>query len=222
MFNLNAERGFRQNGSELQIENKLCEGIYRNLEDYYLFGIIILTTKHGMLRKYLNVREFWEQLDKRTGDRWLVFITQDSSKVKPSVSTGAKKFRSQHDSKVEELDGYDHDKNLRLLDWFGLDEKHLPCLVVFQVIDNNIIAPYRVKLNGDSEHDIDREMREICEKVSKVLQNISPENAGNKGEIFQLVESELIDYNLVKISEEVVKKIGGLAKIVKLFKAFVF
>jgi hypothetical protein len=220
MFDLNAERELRHGSSGIQIENKLCQGVYRNLEDYHLFGIIMLTTEHGTLRKYLNEREYWEQLDKRTGDRWLVFITQDSGKAKPDSSTGGKKQKIGYDSKIEELSGHSHDENIRLLDWFGLKETDLPCLVVFQVIENNSTIPYRVKLKGDSEQVIDKELREICGRVSKVLQKISPENFSNKTEIFQLVKSELRDYNFERMSDEVVRRLSGIANIAKLFRLF--
>jgi hypothetical protein len=119
MWLLNNYRKIKLEEEDIRVENKLCSGIIKSIYDYYLFGIVLYTESHGVLRKYINDRAFWEQLDSISGDKWLVFIIEDgTSEIKERDLRQHIKGKK----KVESLGRFNPSENLRLLNWFNLAE----------------------------------------------------------------------------------------------------
>jgi hypothetical protein len=213
MWTLNSSRKILEKHGEIQIVNDLYNGVHRNIKDYLLFGVILFTEKHGMLRKYLNQKEYWEQIDAISGDRWLVIISKESG-TEPVLKREEISSSAKVAYKVEPIGPYHPSQNRKLAEELGISNDELPCIVIIQPINDYEIRTFAIPVKAINEAEINNRIFNICRIISNVLKGITEENFGNKEEIFQLVHSQISDYGLSLELKNFIRKVP----IIKLIK----
>src|SRR6185295_1243703 len=189
------------------------------------FGIIIYDETTPEFRKMLSDKDYWEALDKASGDRMVVFSLPDRIQRKKTKTKASKKPIIKTRPELMVLANVD----------FGsfpqdLDERYsylikqlfsceapleYPSVLFFQVAGTKIYNYLIVSLNEDDLRKSFKAVQELFICISEVLNYVAKENYGNQKEIFNLVKDKLITrkYTLLALSgAKIVTSFAGLLK----------
>ena len=177
------------NGYEfIQLFNEICLELEKK-NNILTFGFIIFDESNPEIRKILRDNDYWDALDKASGDRMMIFAASDKVKI-------AKK----RDHTIGLIAAFNppparsKTKSFSLLmnELFNSDALlAYPSVIFFQVENGNIFDYRLVPLNRRNTWESMFEVQKLFTSVSDVLNSITQENYGNRAEIFQLVRNEL-------------------------------
>lgn len=151
------------------------------------FGIIIYDETTPEYRKLLRDKDYWEAIDKSSGDKMVIFSLSDKTEYK--VSHRIEFLVAGRPSSPDKGKSY---SNLmkKLFD----DESLLvyPSVLFFQIFEGKIYDYRLVPLRRKNEFESVKAVQELFESISSVLNNVLPEYYGNRREICNLVKEELL------------------------------
>lgn len=107
------------------------------------------------------------------------------------------------------------DFNKQIADFFNFERSlKLPCIIFFQVHNENINGAFAINLKEETEEKSFKEIKMYLETVTNALKNILPEHYNNHVEIYNIIERHIG-------SKETIVKIKAGFGIAKKIKDFV-
>lgn len=195
------------------VENlpRICADLHNEL-GVLTFGIIVYDETSPELRKLLRDKDYWEALDKASGDRMVIFSLMDSIEREVDTSIGLMiAGRPSHRDKSKS-----YSRLVKSL--FESDSLPVyPSVIFFQVFDNEIYDYRLVPLKRKDVWESAKAVQELFDAIRKVLDEVLPENYGNRREIFGLVKDELLTRDYTMYIMKGPGKISQFAGIVKTF-----
>lgn len=187
----------------------ICQDITNNL-DILTFGIIIYDETTPEYRKLLRDRDYWEALDKSSGDKMIIFSLSDE--IDREITHTIEFLVAARSSSPDK--GKSYSKLMKAV--FG-DESLLvyPSVLFFQVVDGDVYDYRLVPLRRKSPFESTKAVQELFESISGVLNNVLPEYYGNRREIFNLVKDELLNQKYIMYILQGPKKLSDLIGIIK-------
>lgn len=169
-----------------QIED-ICADLQKE-QDILFFGFIIYNEETPEYRKVLRDPDYWDALHHSSGDRMLVFALEDNVETEYKVDTsvemltefspsGSTKSKS-YSNVIEELFG----KEVRI---------GYPSVLFFQIVDDEVYDYRLVPLNRGEPRESMKNVQDLLNKISNVLDKVEEENFDNRREIFRLVDEKL-------------------------------
>jgi hypothetical protein len=151
------------------------------------FGIILYDESAPEFRKMLRDKDYWEALDKASGNRMVIFTLLD--KEEHEAITTMEYLVAGRASSRDRGKSYSY-----LMKKLFADESLLvyPSVLFFQVVGDEIFGYRLVPLKRVDIWQSMRAVQDLFVSISGVLNNILPENFGNQKEIFNLVKQELL------------------------------
>jgi len=166
----------------------LCSDLQSH-HDVLLFGFIVYDETTPEFRKTLRDSDYWEALDRSSGDRMMVFAMSDKTDSRTEGFQGMEMLTSFSASRPTKTKSYSH-----LMGEIFDDESRLvyPSVVFFQVFEGNIYNYRLVPLRRGKVEDSFLAVQELFSSINDVLERITPENFRNYREIYKLVKTELL------------------------------
>jgi len=167
----------------------ICDNLQKQ-HNILTFGFIIYDETTPQYRKLLRDKDYWEALDRISGNKMMVFALSD--KV-VSIWEGNNTFELMtafSPSRSSKTKSYSH-----LLNEVFDDEARLvyPSVLFFQVFEGNIYNYRLVPLRRGTVEESFAAVQKLFESIAKVLDQIAPENYQNCREIFELVKDDLLN-----------------------------
>ena len=158
-------------------------GDMQNVLRILTFGIIIYDESTPEVRKILRDRDYWEALDKTSGDRMVIFTLLDREEEERNTTlefmvAGRMTDRSPGKSYSALMKRMFDDESLLVY----------PSVLFFQVVDGAIYDYRLVPLQRKDIWDSFRAVQELFASLAKVLNGVAPEYYGNRKEIFNLIK----------------------------------
>lgn len=153
------------------------------------FGFIIYDETTPEYRKVLRDKDYWEALDRTSGDKMMIFALSDKADSRTEGLDTVEFMTSFRPTKKIKTKSYSH-----LLAAVFKDESLLvyPSVLFFQVY-NGLIFNYRlVPLQRGDIWDSFSSVQGLFKSISQALERIAPENYQNYREIFEQVREELL------------------------------
>jgi len=177
------------------IENleKICDELH-NVLNILNFGMLVYDETNPEFRKILRDKDYWDALEKASGDKMVIFSLADKLDVEivdEPISEGDARlefmtsFKPSHRTKSKSYS--------RLIKSIFNDEGLLvyPSVIFFQVMDKEVCDYTLVPLKRKDVWASAKAIQDLFASISIVLNNILPEYYGNQKEIFDLVIKEL-------------------------------
>lgn len=153
------------------------------------FGFIIYDETTPQYRKVLRDKDYWEALDKISGDKMMIFALSDKVNSRSEGDNMMHMMTSFTPSRSTRTKSYSH-----LLNEVFDNEALLvyPSVLFFQVFEGNIYNYRLVPLRRGTVEESFAAVQKLFESIAKVLEQIAPENYQNYREIFELVKDDLL------------------------------
>jgi len=189
--------------------SNICQDITNNL-DILTFGMIVYDETTPEYRKLLRDKDYWEALDKSSGDKMIIFSLIDG--VDREVSHTIEFMVAGRSSNQDKGKSYS-----KLMKAVFDDESLLvyPSVLFFQVADGEVYDYRLVPLRRKSPFESTQAIQELFESISAILNNILPEYYGNRREIFNLVKEELLNQKYTMYILQGPRKLSDFIGIVK-------
>lgn len=167
----------------------ICNNLQRN-HNILTFGFIIYDETTPQYRKLLRDKDYWEALDRISGDKMMVFALSDKVDSRSEGDNIIHMMTSFTPSRSSKTKSYSH-----LLSEVFDNEALLvyPSVLFFQVFEGNIYNYRLVPLRRGTVEDSFDAAQKLFESIAKVLDQIAPENYQNYREIFELVKDDLLN-----------------------------
>ena len=194
------------------IENILTFCNELEKEQILTFGFIVYDETTPEFRKILRDKDYWEALDRASGENMLVFALSDQKETEYEVDTRMHLMTSFSPSQPTKTKSYSHllhkvfDKDSTLV---------YPSVLFFQVYQGSIYDIRLVPLKRGDTWNSMHQVQNLFESIATVLSNIAPENYGNRREIFEQVKNELLNQKYTMYILNGPKKISDFIGIVK-------
>lgn len=167
----------------------ICEDIQRQ-HNILIFGFIIYDETTPQYRKMLRDMDYWEALDKISGDKMMLFAISDKIDSSREGENTFEFMTSFSQSRSDKTKSYSHLLN----DVFNNESLLVyPSVLFFQVYERNIYNYRLVPLRKHTIEESFSSVQKLFESIAEVLERIEPENYQNYREIFELVKSELLN-----------------------------
>lgn len=187
----------------------ICQEMTNDL-NVLSFGIIIYDETTPELRKILRDKDYWDALDKSSGDKLVIFSLSDEIRQESSYEI---KMLIDAPSSYQDK-GKSYSKFLKKI-FNNASLLVYPSVLFFQV-DNDKITDYRlVPLKRNNIFESTKAIQELFFAISKILNNILPQYYGNRREIFNLVREELKRQQYTMYILQGPKKFSDLISIIK-------
>src|SRR5271157_6144751 len=146
------------------------------------FGFIIYDETTPEFRKILRDKDYWEALDRASGDKMMVFALSDKRETKYETDNSIQFLTAFNQSRPSKTKSYSH-----ILNEVFRNESLLvyPSILFFQVYQGEIYDVRFVPLKRGDVWNSMHEVQKLLESIAKVLTRITPENYGNRREIFE-------------------------------------
>ena len=174
------------------------------------FGIIIYDETNPEYRKLLRDTDYWDALDKSSGDKMVIFSLPD--KVEKEYSNicnfmvPGKSFSNDKGKSYSKL----------LKNIFNNESLLVyPSILFFQIADDELHDYRLVPLKRKNEFESVQAIQDIFSSISKVLDNVLPECHGNRKEIFNLVKQDLLQQKYTMYILKGPKKVSDFIGMVK-------
>lgn len=196
------------------IENipQICQQMHNDLR-ILTFGIIVYDQSAPGFRKMLRDDDYWDALERASGDRMVIFSLPDKVERKPPKTVLRHLVLGQPLSD-DVGKSYSH-----LMQMVFNDETLLvyPSVIFFQLEGTEIFDYRLVPLAEGSVYESFKAVKDLFQCISEVLADITPQNYGNRREIFNLIKDKLLTrkYTLYILNGS--KHIAPLMGIVKKF-----
>jgi hypothetical protein len=157
--------------------------------DVLMFGFIIYDETTPESRKTLRDSDYWEALDRSSGNRMMIFAMSDKTDSRIEGFQGIELLNSFHASRASKTKSYSH-----LMGEIFDDEYCLvyPSVLFFQVFEGNIYNYRLVPLRRGKVEESFLAVQELFSSINEVLTRITPENLSNYREIYELMRKELL------------------------------
>lgn len=193
----------------------ICDQLQKK-HNILTFGFIIYDETTPQFRKLLRDKDYWEALDRVSGDKMMIFALSDTV---DSISEGLGTIQFMtafSPSRSNKTKSYSH-----LLNEVFDDEALLvyPSVLFFQVFEGNIYNYRLLPLRRDTIEESFSAVQKLFESIAKVLDQIAPENYQNCREIFELVKDDLLNQ---KYTMYILKGPKVLADFIGIVKNFLF
>lgn len=167
----------------------VCNNLQRD-HNILTFGFIIYDETTPQYRKLLRDKDYWEALDRISGDKMMVFSLSDKVDSRSEGDNMMHMMTSFTPSRSSKTKSYSH-----LLNKVFDDEALLvyPSVLFFQVFEGNIYNYRLVPLRRGTIEESFAAVQNLFESIAKVLDQIAPENYRNCREIFELVKDDLLN-----------------------------
>lgn len=167
----------------------ICDNLQKQ-HNILTFGFIIYDETTPQYRKLLRDKDYWEALDRISGDKMMVFALSDKVDSRSEGDNMMHMLTSFTPSRSSKTKSYSH----LLSDVF--DNEALlayPSVLFFQVFEGNIYNYRLVPLRRGTVEESFAAVQKLFESIAKVLAQIAPENYQNCREIFELVKDDLLN-----------------------------
>jgi hypothetical protein len=167
----------------------ICDNLQKQ-HDILTFGFIIYDETTPQYRKLLRDKDYWEALDRISGDKMMVFALSDKVDSRLEGDNMMHMMTSFTPSRSSKTKSYSH-----LLNEVFANEARLvyPSVLFFQVFEGNIYNYRLVPLRGGTVEESFAAVQKLFESIAKVLDQIAPENYQNYREIYELVKDDLLN-----------------------------
>lgn len=210
------DRGYLFDNFESDFLN-ICE---RHREDKraLAFAFILYDFSHPHITKALEDQDYWNALDKISGEYLSVFSFHTREKRK-RVSRNKSTKRSDVMSWMNPVDVEELTNGKSLLEkYFDLEQPiRLPAILFFQVSNSEITDTHLVQLTKEKIEDSFLEIKEIISTAAESVSEIKDGNNRNDRVIFSLIENSLKDRGFILLVKSAIKKISPLKEIISLF-----
>jgi len=188
---------------------EICQQITNNL-DILTFGIIIYDETTPEYRKLLRDKDYWEALDKSSGDKMVIFSLSD--KIDREITHTIEFMVAARSSSRDKGKSYS-----KLMKSVFNDEALLvyPSVLFFQVGYAEVYDYRLVPLRRKNAFESTKAIQELFESISRVLNNVLPKYYGNRKEIFNLVKAELLNQKYTMYILHGPKKLSEFIGIIK-------
>lgn len=197
------------------IENlpRLCEVMHNDL-GILTFGIIVYDQSTPEVRKLLRDTDYWDALEKASGDKMVIFCLPDRIERKVSVNTTLRYLVPGQPISGDVGQSYSH-----LMKSLFNDETLLvyPSVIFFQVTCDEISDYRLVPLEKNDVYQSFQAVNELFECISEVLANVTPQNYGNRKEIFNLIKDKLLTRKYTLYILQGSKRLTELIDVLKKF-----
>ncbi len=151
-----------------------------------VFGMILYTDSHPIIKKMLRDDDYWAALDEISGSKWPVFsIRAKAGSYKHSEHQYFKRFYMTPIWK-------EPSENKKLLDWLALEStEQLPLLVVFTFNDGEEVDRTVVKLDDENPDIAFNRLREVFSVIKHSIDNIPVEDLNSGLEVLSAIRYAL-------------------------------
>jgi hypothetical protein len=156
-----------------------------------IYGFILYTDADPYVVKVLRDTDFWNALNKISGNNWPIFA------VRP-LQKGYMKYPELDYKTIGFLYPIwvEPDDNLHVIQDFGLENsKEFPLFVAFMWDDENYLHKITVPILGNDVDSVYKSLKLIVETITEVENKISPENKRSVT-VFREVEKELLSQEM--------------------------
>lgn len=166
---------------------EICRELHTEL-GVLTFGIIVYDESTPELRKVLRDKDYWDALDKASGNHLVIFTLADRTEVRSEAPREIRmitQFEGTSDSRTVSYS--------RLMHRVFGDEVLLvfPSVLFFQLVGDQVHNYRLVPLQRRDTFEAATAIQELFVSIANVLDRVAPENYGNQREIFNLVKDEL-------------------------------
>jgi len=167
----------------------ICDKLQKQ-HNILTFGFIIYDETTPQYRKLLRDNDYWEALDKISGDKMMIFALSDKVDSRIEGINSFELMTAFSSSRSSKTKSYSH-----LLSEVFDDEGLLvyPSVLFFQVFEGNIYNYRLVPLRRGTVEESFSSVQKLFESIARVLDQIAPENYQNCREIFELVKDDLLN-----------------------------
>ena len=186
-----------------------------------VFAIIIYNESNPEISKILKDTDYWNSLDKLSGKYLTVFSIKKKSRRRLKGRTGFSiNRRLDLGSQILRPSSYgipintfsnleDTNKDL-LSELFGVNgEFPTPSILFFQIKDNMVLKSFFISLIEDKIEESYLEIKRYLTRAVDTLKPIKDENKGNSKELFDLIETDLLQssryYNIGKKISQIIQ-----------------
>jgi hypothetical protein len=188
---------------------RICKDLHNEL-GVLTFGIIVYDETTPELRKILRDKDYWDALDKASGDRMVIFSLIDRVEREYNRSIGL--MVAGRPSYSDKCKSYSH----LLKELFGNEALLVyPYVIFFQVVGEQIHDYRLVPLKRKDVWESTKAIQDLFSSISDVLNNVLPEYYGNRREIFELVKSDLLRQEYKVYILQGPKKLSDFVGIIK-------
>lgn len=166
---------------------KLCKELHTKL-GVLTFAFILYDDSTPNFRKMLRDSDYWDALDKASGDNMVVFTLKDERKqeVKTTIDM-LTAFSGTSRDKTKS-----HSRLLKTI--FGSDAlPTFPSVLLFQVVGTEIQDYRLVPVSRGTVSESAARLQELFKAISGVLTAVEEQFYGNQRQIFELVKNELLN-----------------------------
>ena len=198
-----------------QIED-ICANLQKE-KDVLFFGFIIYNEETPEYRKVLQDPDYWDAIHHSSGDRMLVFALDDNVETEYEVDTSIKMLTEFSPSGSTKSKSYSN----VIEELFGKEVKiGYPSVLFFQIVDDEVYYYRLVPLNREKPRESTKNIQDLLNKISSVLDKVEEENFENRREIFRLVDEKLrsdkIKTYVLEGAKKLVKVINPVSKVMSI------
>lgn len=167
----------------------ICDNLQKQ-NNILTFGFIIYDETTPQYRKLLRDKDYWEALDRISGDKLMVFALSDKVDSMWEGNNTFELMTAFSPSRSSKTKSYSH-----LLSEVFDDQALLvyPSVLFFQVFAGEIYKYRLVPLRRGTVEESFSAVQKLFESIAKVLDGIASENYNNYREIFELVKDDLLN-----------------------------
>jgi hypothetical protein len=184
------------------------------------FAFIIYDFHNPHLTKVLMDTDYWNTLDKTSGDFLTVFsLFEEPTKHKLNNTLLPKRVRMKFEAvKVETTKELGLSYREIIETFFGGADFRSPSILFFQVDNEEISDYFFVELKENKIEDGFNELKELIDKSVEATKDISLENKSNYREIFHMLEVNVNSAVWWKKTKRRVIKVINLISFLSIFK----
>jgi hypothetical protein len=184
------------------------------------FAFIIYDFENIHLRKILMDTDYWDTLDRTSGNYMTIFsLFEEQTKQRFNDTLFPKKVRMKFDAvKIDTTNdlGLSYRQIIEL--FFGGTDFPSPSILFFQVDEEQITDSFFVELKENKIEDGFIELKNIIDKSIEAIKDITPENKKNFKEIFHMLEINVNSAIWWKKTKKKVIKTVNIISFLSIFK----
>ncbi len=158
--------------ADLLNQNTDFERVWKNEQKQShsrICGIIMYTRAHRYVSEVLANSHAWDALDEISGSNWPIYA------IRPEPVPSHTPVRGRMYQMVRT--GIDPNDNTKFLKFFNLQQRNLPCFVVFAWNDQGELEYFTWKIIDRPDPQAFDSITKIIEIINRAEQDVGPENA---------------------------------------------
>jgi hypothetical protein len=172
----------------MQALQKFLEPVIENREAVVAFGLILYTDEHPHVKKVLRDKDYWQALDKMSGQRWAILAARAvrGHYELPDMPPGM--------MGMMRMVWHEPEQNRQLLATFGLeDTARLPMFVLFTPLHDGRLLHTSIKLNDESEEAAFARLKDVVSALTEAVNVIQKENREDYEAVFNALKMAVFD-----------------------------